>query len=58
MTKSEIKRIEKKIETIQKKLSNLGPMRPGNLGKQYRDRKDKAQSGFTNQVSYDVPKFF
>ncbi len=50
MTKTEIKRIEKKIDTIQKKLSDLGPMRPGNLGKQYRDRKNK--KGVYYQLSY------
>ena len=42
--------LEKKIARIQQKLAALGPMRPGNLGMQYRDRKEKL-GGFW-QISY------
>ena len=42
--------LEKKIAAIQMELATLGPMRPGNLGMQYRDRKEKL-GGFW-QISY------
>jgi hypothetical protein len=45
-----ISALEKKIAAIQQELAALGPMRPGNLGMQYRDRKEKL-GGFW-QISY------
>ncbi len=42
--------MEKEISEIQKKLAKLGPMRPGTLGYQYRDRANK-QGGYW-QISY------
>ena len=45
-----ISALKKKIASIQQKLATLGPMRPGNLGMQYRDRKEKL-GGFW-QISY------
>ncbi|NLL83077.1 MAG: hypothetical protein GX230_02390 [Lentisphaerae bacterium] len=42
--------LEKKIAAIRRELAALGPMRPGNLGMQYRDRKEKL-GGFW-QISY------
>lgn len=43
-------RIQKRIATIQRELSQLGPMRPGCLSRQYRDPKLKKGSYF--QLSY------
>ncbi len=42
--------MEKQIARIQRALAQLGPMRPGTLGRQYRDRKTK-RGGFW-QISY------
>jgi hypothetical protein len=42
--------MEKQIARIQRALAELGPMRPGTLGRQYRDPKTK-RGGFW-QVSY------
>ena len=42
--------LEKQIARIQRALAELGPMRPGTLGRQYRDPKGK-RGGFW-QVSY------
>ena len=42
--------MEKQIARIQRALAQLGPMRPGTLGRQYRDPKTK-RGGFW-QVSY------
>jgi hypothetical protein len=42
--------MEKQIARIQRALAELGPMRPGTLGRQYRDPKGK-RGGFW-QVSY------
>lgn len=45
--------LEKQIAAIQSQLATLGPMRPGTLGMQYRDRKEKLggfwQISFTHQ---------
>ena len=50
MTKSKIDLLEKRIETLKKKLAQIGPMRPGSISKQYRDRKN--QQGEYYQLSY------
>ena len=42
--------LEKKIAQVREKLTQLGSMRPGTLGKQYRDSKQKL-GGFW-QISY------
>ncbi len=42
--------LEKKIARVRERLAELGPMRPGTLGRQYRDRKEKL-GGFW-QISY------
>ena len=42
--------LEKQIARIQRALAQLGPMRPGSLGRQYRDPKTK-RGGFW-QISY------
>lgn len=42
--------IERKIVRVREKLAELGPMRPGTLGRQYRDSKQKL-GGFW-QISY------
>jgi|BioPla2DNA2_1021312.scaffolds.fasta_scaffold41564_1 hypothetical protein len=47
---STIQTLEKKIADIRNELAALGPMRPGTLGRQYRDREEK--SGGFWQISY------
>ncbi len=42
--------MEKQIARIQRALAQLGPMRPGTLGRQYRD--PKAKRGGYWQISY------
>ena len=44
------RRIEKRIESIQAQLAELGPMRPGSLSLQYRNPKEK--TGANYQLSY------
>ena len=46
----EIRLLEKRIEKLLSKLVTLGPMRPGSITKQYRDRKN--QRGVYYQLSY------
>lgn len=50
MQAKEINMLEKRIEKIMGKLALLGPMRPGSISKQYRDRQN--QSGAYYQLSY------
>lgn len=44
------RRLEKQIHAIQAQLAKLGPMRPGCLSLQYRNRKEK--TGANYQLSY------
>lgn len=50
MTGKQIQRIERRIERIKQALSRIGPMRPGSLTRQYKDRKN--QTGAYWQISY------
>ena len=45
-----VSQLEKRIQTLKEKLSSLGPLRPGNLTKQYKDPKNKRGSFY--QISY------
>ena len=47
-----ISSIERKIARIQRALAALGPMRPGTLGRQYKD--PKARRGAYWQISYTI----
>ena len=50
MSEKRIQQIEQRIEQIKAALSQLGPMRPGSLTRQYKDRKNK--TGAYWQISY------
>jgi hypothetical protein len=50
MSEKRIQQIERRIERIKEALSRLGPMRPGSLTRQYKDRKNK--TGAYWQISY------
>lgn len=50
MHTKKINLLEKRIEKIMGKLASIGPMRPGSISKQYRDRQN--QSGAYYQLSY------
>lgn len=50
MSAKRIQQIERRIERIKAALSHLGPMRPGSLTRQYKDRKNK--TGAYWQISY------
>ncbi len=50
MTQSQINQLEKRIEKLLEKLATIGPMRPGSISKQYRDREN--QRGVYYQLSY------
>ena len=50
MNEKRIRQIERRIERIKEALSQIGPMRPGSLTRQYKDRKNK--SGAYWQISY------
>lgn len=50
MVKSQINQLEKRIEKLLGKLVKLGPMRPGSISKQYRDREN--EKGVYYQLSY------
>ena len=41
MSEKRIRQIERRIERIKEALSHIGPMRPGSLTRQYKDRKHK-----------------
>ncbi len=45
-----IRSLEQRIEKLFEKLVKVGPMRPGSISKQYRDRKN--QRGVYYQLSY------
>ena len=50
MTQTQINQLEKRIEKLLAKLVRIGPMRPGSISKQYRDREN--QKGVYYQLSY------
>ena len=50
MNISQIHQLEKRIEKLLEKLVRIGPMRPGSISKQYRDRQN--QRGAYYQLSY------
>ena len=50
MSQKRIQQIERKIARIKEALTRLGPMRPGSLSRQYKDRKNK--TGAYWQISY------
>jgi hypothetical protein len=50
MSEKRIQQIEQRIDRIKKALSHVGPMRPGSLTRQYKDRKNK--TGAYWQISY------
>jgi len=50
MSEKRIQQIERRIERIKGALSHIGPMRPGSLTRQYKDRKNK--TGAYWQISY------
>jgi hypothetical protein len=50
MSEKQIQQIERRIERIKAALSHVGPMRPGSLTRQYKDRKNK--TGAYWQISY------
>jgi hypothetical protein len=50
MSEKRIQRIERRIDRIKAALSHVGPMRPGSLTRQYKDRKNK--TGAYWQISY------
>lgn len=50
MTKKEIATLERRIAGVRKRLAKLGPMRPGSISAQYRDRKNR--KGRYYQLSY------
>ena len=50
MKTNEITSLENRIATLRKRLAGLGPMRPGSISKQYRDRANR--KGLYYQLSY------
>ena len=50
MSEKRIRQIERRIERIKTALSCVGPIRPGSLTRQYKDRKNK--TGAYWQISY------
>lgn len=52
MTKKKLQQIEARIERIKAELTTIGPMRPGSLTKQYKDRENL--SGAYYQISYTL----
>lgn len=50
MSEKRMQQIERRIEGIKKALLEIGPMRPGSLTRQYKDRKQRA--GAYWQISY------
>ena len=50
MSEKRIQQIERRIERIKAVLNRIGPMRPGSLTRQYKDRKNKV--GAYWQISY------
>jgi hypothetical protein len=50
MSQARIQQIERRIERIKEALRSIGPMRPGSLTRQYKDRSH--QTGGYWQISY------
>jgi len=50
MSEKRIQQIERRIARIKEALSHIGPMRPGSLTRQYKDRKN--ETGAYWQISY------
>jgi hypothetical protein len=50
MSEKRIQQIEQRIDRIKEELKKIGPMRPGSLTRQYKDRKNK--TGAFWQISY------
>jgi hypothetical protein len=50
MSEKRIQQIARRIERIKEALSQIGPMRPGSLTRQYKDRQNK--TGAYWQISY------
>ena len=50
MSEKRIRQIEQRIDRIKEELKKIGPMRPGSLTRQYKDRKNK--TGAFWQISY------
>ena len=50
MSEKRIQQIERRIERIKVALRHIGPMRPGSLTRQYKDRQNK--TGAYWQISY------
>ncbi len=50
MSETRIQQIERRIDRIKEELKEIGPMRPGSLTRQYKDRKNK--TGAYWQISY------
>lgn len=50
MSQKRIQQIERRIDQIKEELKSIGPMRPGSLTRQYKDRKNK--TGAYWQISY------
>lgn len=50
MSEKRIRQIEQRIERIKQALGQIGPMRPGSLTRQYKDRKNR--TGAYWQISY------
>ena len=50
MSETRIQQIEQRIDRIKEELKEIGPMRPGSLSRQYKDRKNKI--GAFWQISY------
>ncbi len=50
MGQKRIQQIEQRIDRIKEELEKIGPMRPGSLTRQYKDRKNK--TGAFWQISY------
>ena len=50
MSETRIQQIERRIDRIKAELKEIGPMRPGSLTRQYKDRKNK--TGAYWQISY------
>ena len=50
MSEKRIQQLEQRIDRIKEELKKIGPMRPGSLTQQYKDRKNK--TGAYWQISY------
>jgi len=50
MSEKRIQQIERRMDRIKEALRHIGPMRPGSLTRQYKDRKNK--TGAYWQISY------